>query len=142
MSANMGKPQRILSDHARHGKVFTPPMLSLGEFKDISWFEEVVPELLWIALLVRDHSLHESAKLSLNLAKASAATIPTKPKPFFALASAYAVLTPEQTNGVNEVLGDSRGIIAHSLGPLLRLYPLCPLRFLVSGQRDEFKGGV
>jgi hypothetical protein len=44
--------KQILQDHTRKGKVFTPPMLTLGTSVETAWLDYAVPELIWSALLI------------------------------------------------------------------------------------------
>jgi hypothetical protein len=122
---------KVLADHKRQGKVFTPPLLAAGSFEDVCWFEESVPEVLWLALLVQHHTKANAAQLALDLAAAAlASAADVRPKPFFALTSAYEAFTPPQISILLDALGKSRQPLAEALHPLLQLYPSCPLKFL------------
>lgn len=45
-------PNRVLQDHVKKGKVFTPPFLAaFAPYNDVSWHHEILPEVIWIGLL-------------------------------------------------------------------------------------------
>ena len=41
----------MLESHKRIGKRLVPPLSEIGPWKEVSWVDEVLPELLWIGLL-------------------------------------------------------------------------------------------
>lgn len=64
------KSSRVLADHQRQGKTFVPPMLALnqGNLHPFGWIDEMVPELVWMSLLLGEYSLSEAAALAATCA--------------------------------------------------------------------------
>ena len=45
--------KRVLSDHTQIGKTFVPPLIAgLGDMRHVRWLRDLVPELLWVSLLI------------------------------------------------------------------------------------------
>ena len=55
--------------YKRHKNIYTPPILQLGPFNGVYWLTDVVPELIWIALLQNRFGLVEGNQLALKLSK-------------------------------------------------------------------------
>ena len=47
----MKKP--ILADHKQKGKKLITPLNSIANFEHLSFFDEVVPEIFWVDLLIK-----------------------------------------------------------------------------------------
>ena len=127
------KAPRALADHRRVGKKFIPPFIAeLGPLREIRWVSDLVPELLWLALLSDRHGLKTGTDLARRLALAAIDARGAKPKAWFALTSTYAELdTSEQQAVVAKLEEDGAAQqIREALWPLLTFYPECPLSFL------------
>ena len=77
MPERASKPVRkreVLGDHKRIGKRFIPPFLyQLGSLSEISWVNEIMPEILWIGLLIEHFGYQRGVELGLHLSKAAVA---------------------------------------------------------------------
>ena len=136
VKSGKGKKKEVFSDHKRVGKRFIPPLLQLTTFQDLSWVDCTLPELLWLGLLNDQYGLKKGANLGLSLAKTAAAATEKKVKRWYALTSAYSLLTEQEKNKVIVALKTTSEHDALKLGlvQLVALYPECPLSFLFEGQ--------
>ncbi len=46
------KPPAVLDGHQRRGKRFIPPLMQFDNLKTISWHHEMLPDFLWIAMMM------------------------------------------------------------------------------------------
>lgn len=126
----------MLEDHKRKGKVFKPPLLSLGTFIDSGWLDYSIPEFIWILLLIEDYGVHEGSRLALefsiisNLYLTSKANNPSAPSiiSFFNLLS-----NSDKSNLLNDM--NKKFIlkkIRKTFTPFIQLYPECPLSFILA----------
>ena len=133
MVAAKKKAPRALADHKRVGKKFIPPFIAeLGPLREIRWVNDLVPELLWLALLSDRHGLKTGTDLARRLALAAIDARGAKPKGWFALTSTYAELDTSEQQAVVANLEENGAAqqIREALWPLLTFYPECPLSFL------------
>jgi hypothetical protein len=122
--------RRVLSDHRKVGSRFIPPFVDkLGQMGEVKWLDGPLPELLWLALLNDRYGLRRGADVGLRLAKEASAVVASDMKVWFAPASAFGALTPDQWSRVISQLRSSGdvGTLADALLPLVTLYPACPL---------------
>ena len=126
--------KRILGDHVQKGKRFIPPMLQSGEFHDMPWIERILPEFVWIALLIRKYGLERAAKLLLILSRTTLKMWTETSRPWMAATSSYRLLSVEQQTALRQILFDSCYLdeFSEPLSPLLSLYPECPLSAIFS----------
>ncbi|MCY4586263.1 MAG: hypothetical protein OXB98_09530 [Bryobacterales bacterium] len=133
MSTARKKTPKVLADHKKVGKKFIPPFVAkLGQLGEVRWVNDLVPELLWLALLSDRHGRERGVDLARRLALAAVDARRSKPTSWFALASAYAKLSVSEQEAVVAKLGKDGAVqeIRTALSPLLTFYPECPLRFL------------
>ena len=133
MVAAKKKAPKVLADHTKVGKKFIPPFVAiLGPLGEVRWVNDLVPELVWLALLSNKHGLKAGADLARQLALATIDARGAKPKKWFAVASAYAELDASEQKAVLAKLEEDGALeqIREALSPLLALYPQCPLSFL------------
>jgi hypothetical protein len=65
MSDTRSSSRRVLDDHKQVGKKFLPPFIAhLGSLNEVSWVDDLLPELLWLGMLNDRHGLR--AGVSLN----------------------------------------------------------------------------
>jgi hypothetical protein len=125
----------VLLDHKKDGKKLIPPYIAaLGQPNFISWYDKIIPEVIWIGLLQQKFGQQEGIALSLDLAQAADKIVPRKGSSFFAAASDYATINAEQKTAILDDLAVSKKLIhfQRALFPLMHFYPSCPLGFLSS----------
>jgi hypothetical protein len=125
----------LLSDHKREGKKFIPPMLTLGVFKEVGWKENILPELIWVALINEKYGPRDGAELCLKVAQAAIEAVSDpdkKQKPLYAGASSFALLNDAEQNKMVELLDKKSKLwpVRAALQPLVFFYPECPMSFL------------
>jgi hypothetical protein len=121
---------RIFSDHKKVGKTLVPPMRQyLGERGMVSWVDRILPELIWLAVIIENLGVRRGVEISAKIAKL-ANTI--KSEEYFAFASSFNLLDTEQKQSLVQLLEDANYLdeVRNSLRSLLHLYPECPLKFL------------
>ena len=133
MVASKIKTPNVLADHKKVGKKLIPPLIAqLGPLSEVRWVNDLVPELVWLALLSDRHGLKTGVDLARRLVLAAIAARGAKPALWFALASAYGELdASEQEVVVGNLEEDGAAQqIREAVAPLLMFYPECPLSFL------------
>ena len=128
----MSDPPRkpILNDHKRQGRRLVPPLLaSLGErYLPYSWLTDLVPEAVWLALMIEKHGFRAASRLCANLAIAAADTCNADDVPLFNRMSSFLQLSPKQICDIQASLDDeSLNEISDALQPLTRVFPDHPL---------------
>lgn len=132
------KPQSpVLADHKKIGKKFIPPfVVQLGPVGEVRWATDLVPELVWLALLIDEHGHKVGVDLARQLALAASGARIGKAKEWFAMASAYHKLDKDEQTAVLATVQSSGalGPLRQALRPLAMFYPECPLAFLFDEQ--------
>ncbi|MCP4607513.1 MAG: hypothetical protein GY845_02190 [Planctomycetes bacterium] len=126
------KRNPVLTDHKKVGKRFVPPFLQLGDFQEIEWSRNTLPEILWLGLLNRSFGLKKGADLGVSLAKAAVKSSPSIPKRWYGPMSSYSLLSEVEKVEVVRILGETEDLnsLRESLAPLVFFYPKCPIDFL------------
>jgi len=129
----MPESKGILSDHKRVGKKLLPPFnYMLSGFKDTSYIDMVLPEIVWVGLLQHVCGVKEGAELARALSSAAIDSVVREKAVFFGHVSAYADLAAEERGIVVSKL-EAAGVLERLrriLHPLAAFYPECPLSFL------------
>lgn len=127
------EPSRPLSDHKRHRKRFVPPMLQLGEFRETSWVNDRLPEILWIGLLIQRLGMHRSAEVISLIADGAKVASGTTALPCAALASTFSTMSDvRQSTLAGKLLSaGALGAVQGALKPLIEVYPSCPIRHML-----------
>ncbi len=137
-----GKNYSSLEDHVRRGKRFNPPMVeAVGDsLHKIGWMADLVPEVLWVALLVdalgpqvaieAAHALGQEIKEIIH---------PEAERPLFcAMVSDFAEVPEVRRQEVRERLSkETITRVVQVLGPLFKMYPDCPMSWLASSEWAE-----
>ena len=104
-----------------------PPFVqSFPNMTEVSYHKLIVPELLWIALLVECYGAKEGTRLALHLGTIASETGISA---LTGSTSSYASLDETKMSQIVQAL-DERRNISLALAPLATLYPECPLRFV------------
>lgn len=129
----MSERPRILLDHVRKGKRLIPPFVAHFNVRDVSWEEELLPDLAWVGAVLAETSKAEAMSLCLSVAKFAQLVAPRAPNRWFAGTTSFAQLTPPQWAEIRSHLR-RRGYLrplATLLCWYLRMYPESPLSGLL-----------
>ena len=123
--------RRVLQGYRQEGKRFVPPLLQHVSPTEAPWMDNLVPELIWIALLNKMFGNVEGTALAKNIAKAAAKCDQTA-KRAFAATSDYAKLSDEERQCVRAALSadGTLGRACQGLAALIHHYERFPLAFL------------
>lgn len=122
----------VLSDHKKVGKRFVPPFMQLGNFHEIEWVRNTLPEVLWLGLLNYNCGLKDGSDLAVSLAKAAVRASAAHPQKWHAPMSSYSLLTGSHKTEIIKILGAEGSLpsLKEALIPLVAFYPECPVTFL------------
>ena len=60
----------IFSDHMKVGKTLVPPMRQyLGELGMVSWSNRILPELIWLAVIIKNLGVKRGVGIGAKIAK-------------------------------------------------------------------------
>jgi len=112
------------------GKTLIPPMRQyLGELGMVSWSDQILPELIWLALIIENLGVKRGVEIGAKIAKLANTILPEE---YFAFVSSFNLLDTNQKQNLVQILEDGNCLeeLRESLKPLFQLYPECPLKFL------------
>ena len=135
-----GHRREVLQGHTRKGKRFIPPLVQMLNIRELRW-ADLIPELVWIALLLDLYGLREGSALALSFARAANDTKRNQPKKLFARAQAFSILTDQERQTVVTELeaGGTRTRLQAALEPITRMYPDYPIGFLGSPSPNDVR---
>ncbi len=142
VNVNISRPQRrALADHRQDGKRFIPPLLQHLQLAEVSWTRDLLPEVLWLAVLTESYGLARGAALALSVSIAAAGAEGGQSDLLPCFTSFYASLEDESRVRIVESLGSTSDLddIRVSLRNLLGLYPECPLGFLLGTEVPQLE---
>ena len=131
MSKSKRKP--VLQDHKKKKRRLIPPLLAaLGEnHSTYSWAVEMVPEFIWISLLIDSLGAKLGTELANKFSLLASNIYPKEPKPLFASMSSFLDLTGVDKEAILANLEPSmKTQLCHSLNPLNTLCEDQSLSFL------------
>jgi len=127
----MASKPKILSDHKKvRSKLVTPWHQMFGPTNDVSWVNEMIPELLWINLIEADYGNHRAVQIITTVARIARTFVSDVPILTFANASDFARIAPEDRASFLVEL-KSECVLTEVREALLELaswFPGCPLR--------------
>lgn len=134
----MKKQQKVLVDHKTQGKRLVPPLLTLGNLKETSYIDFVVPEIIWIAILIEKYGIQRGTEIGLEIVKA-ASKVAINSSFLFSFISSYETLKPSEKQEIVESLESSNVLvlIQGGLENFISVYPECPLNFLFNEPTQE-----
>lgn len=123
----------VLQDHVTVKRKLVPPFMHKheGKLSQYSWTRQLVPEALWIGLVI-DHCGYEAARNHCRaLGRAARAAMNGAECPMFVKFSTFAELSDEAIASVKSTLDqDTLAAVRLSLAPLTAVAPDHPLAFL------------
>jgi len=137
---------KLLADHKQTGKVFQPPLLTLGTFVETAWLDFGIPEFIWIHLLCEECGTDEGSILFLEFSKITDTFFSSKINngTASALISSYSMLSEGDKIEIIKDLKKKALLprLKYILTPFIFLYPYCPLNFILENSiaDDVHKG--
>lgn len=136
------KHSKVLQDHFKKGNTFYPPFTydrDVSRFEYVNWRGDFVPELIWIAVIIKDYGFDEAKKLACDIAFFADQAALCSTKYDFGIVSSYSFLSEEAKQRIIQKLKSHSDFdkIGRALSPLITLYPECPLSFLTYGFQQE-----
>ena len=127
----MPSKPKILADHKKvRSKYVTPWHQMFGSTIDVSWINEIIPELLWINLIEADYGNHRAVEIVTVVARIARTFVSAVPILTFASASDFARIAPGDRTKILAEL-KLKGVLPElrkSLSELISWFPTCPLR--------------
>lgn len=132
--ANKKKKNQILEGHKKVGKKFIPPMMQFPGFREVNWVNDIIPELIWIAILQKKLGYRNANEAMAELHKKFIEVCDTKYLHSFF--SSYDALSLEAKDSLKKSFQDSEYYepIFEGLKDLQFYYPNHPLQFLYDGR--------
>jgi hypothetical protein len=126
--------KKILKGYKQIGKRFIPPMMTLGVFNEVSWINEILPELIWFGFLNEKFGVRKGIDLGCKISKEAAEIFDKKEPNNFSFLSSYKFLSEAQKNDVIESLAKNNILesLRYGLNTFYDLFPNFPLKFLFS----------
>ncbi|QKK20484.1 DUF5677 domain-containing protein [Rhizobium indicum] len=131
MTNDTRKP--VLDDHVAVRRKLIPPFLHKlgGKFSQYSWTRQLVPEALWIGLLIDNCGYKSARDHAQALGKAAFSARNKFDCPPFVKFSTFAELSDSQKQAtISSLKQASLAAIRHSMAPLAAVIPDHPLAFL------------
>lgn len=135
----------VLKDHIKKKRRLIPPArAAMGDnFSPFSWSLEIVPELIWITLLINELGPARGVEVARQLGNAAAQVSKKEPKPLFATATSFLELSENERRELLEVideeaLSDFRAV----LGRLSVIWPESPFSFAKLQSDDELQTAI
>jgi hypothetical protein len=129
----MNGRKRILGDHRKKGNALIPPFVDqLGNIREISWRDTILPELVWLALIHERYGDKKSVELVTFFTRSVRSILGTSEKKSLFLTSEFYEITPSQQKDIMDKIANAPETekIREALKPLYSLYPECPLSFI------------
>lgn len=106
----------------------------LGEQGMVSWVDQILPELIWLAVIIEKLGVKRGVEIGAKIAKIANGILSSE---YFAFISSFDLLSAEQKKNLVQLLIDENCFdeVYGSLNPFLQLYPECPLKFLDNQQQ-------
>ncbi len=136
--------QMVLENHKRVGKKLIPPLIQYSNMEGISWQEKILPEIIWIGLLIEKLGLSQTAEICTIIAEVTHAHY-KKNIPIVAFASSYSGISKKFKDKLLKKLKEKKmlSVLSDALSSFIKLYPKCPLKFLVTSKsKGKVKASV
>jgi hypothetical protein len=125
----------VLSDHKKIGKRFVPPFIAaIGNLSEVSWVDQIIPQLIWIARLIDTFGFKKGVDHSLAIARIAKESADKEKTDWFGWLSSFSNLSEQQKSFIIEKL-TAEGIldeISSAFSSFVTFYPAFPLLFLTT----------
>lgn len=124
--------ESVLKDHKRIGKRFIPPFLQLGGLREVSYINMVLPEILWMGLIIDNLDYRAGVSFCEKTATLAFDAHASEKHLNFALCSSYTMLDTDAKNKYLTLLKKEKllELLQEYLAPLIILYHDFPMSFL------------
>lgn len=128
----MAEKKKVLEGHKKVGSKFVPPMMQLPNLTEISYINQILPEIIWMGLINDEFGYRDGIDLSSNLARRAFDLKETDKHINFTLVSNFNLLSAERKSELVRSLEETSELVKFrdSLLPLIALYEEFPLSFL------------
>lgn len=126
------KSKEILEGHIRIGKRFLPPIARLKNIQELSYVNQLLPEIIWMGLINDNIGHNKGIEQALSLAKSAKEIYKSEKFLNFSLCSSYDIFKEEEKHKIVELLEKNSNLhnLRICLAPLIALYKGCPFSFL------------
>lgn len=123
----------VLKGHKKVGTRYLPPFMTYPKFETISWARDMLPELLWLALLSNQQGYRVAVQNAIQLSDIMNTVVEGPRKGGFNLASDFdEVLQGERDEVMSKIDGGLRNSLDSCVGLIAKFYPEFPMKWLVS----------
>ncbi len=131
--------EKILKDHIKKKGVFIAPFnYQLTKLEEVSWVNTIIPELIWIALLIQMNGERDGINIASQLCKICSEVKETDKFPFYGNMSLFYTHNEEQKKTILEKMDYmQKKILSESLESLFVLYPENPLLYLNTTEQKK-----
>lgn len=133
----MTEKKKVLEGHKKVGSKFIPPMMQMPNWREISYINQILPEIIWMGLINDEFGYRDGIALSSNLAKRAFDLKETDKHINFTLVSNFNSLSAERKSELVRDLKETSELAKYqdSLLPLIALYEEFPLSFIGMSER-------
>jgi hypothetical protein len=124
--------KKILKGHKKVGNRFIPPMMQLPNWAEISYVNQILPEIIWMGLINDQFDYRKGVELVVDLAQRAFELKETDKHINFTLASNFSLLSAERKAELVKGLEKDSKIKQYRdcLQPLITLYKDFPMSFI------------
>jgi hypothetical protein len=127
-------PKPVLRDHQRQGKRLVPPLMQLPQLRPVSWFEQMLPDFLWIGALLGRRCDWRAVNSALDVLDQY---VPDGKRVLDGRISSFALVPEKRRAEAREALfREARHAVPTAFGQALRLYPESPASWLYDDRGD------
>ena len=128
------KPKaEVLKGHKKVGSKYLPPFMTYPKLETISWAHDMLPELLWLALLRDQQGYSVAVRNAIQLSDIMNNVVQGPRKGGFSLASDFdEELQGEHDEIISKVDSSLRQSLDSCVGLITKFYPEFPMKWLVS----------
>jgi len=133
--------KKVLSDHKKRGQRFIPPALDILSLHETSYTNQLLPEIIWLALLKVQIGSSRTIDIALEFIRLVNECLEEGDFRNFTLVGRFEELDLETKSSIaNRLVSTSiGGELLTLLSPLLENYPNCPLNFLYERKGEDDK---
>lgn len=125
----------VLDGHQQRGKRFIPPLMQFDNLKTISWHHEMLPDFLWIALMMGRRSDWRAVYGPLNVVDRF---VPEGDRIADGRLSSFALVPMGDRTAARETIrNETPHALPTALGHALGLFPTCPASWLFADSAEH-----